>query len=392
MLKSFRIVRIFGIDINIDLSWIIVFLLVYLNVSIGVFGPLKATLGPILVAILGIVTSLLFFVSVLIHELGHSLVAKKYGLPVKEITLFIFGGISNMEKEPDSPGSEFLIAIVGPLLSLVLGTIFLYFSGAVLQVDILDAEALLKKLPPFSLMLLWLGSVNIFVGFFNLIPGFPLDGGRILRSILWKINGSLHQATKWACMMGKIIAWIFILVGLLNVLNAFFPSLLKIGVMGGIWFIAIGWFLHTAASQYYQQMILREFLEKIPVSKLMRVNIPSVSPDLSIQKLVDDYIMGTDMRSFPVMENGRLAGIIQTKDLKKIPRQTWKNTPIKKIILKNDAIEKISPENNVYNALLLLMNRDHEQIPVIKNGDFKGMLSRRDILVWLKIQGKTDDS
>jgi len=270
--------RIFGIRTTIDWSWLLIFFLITWNLASGVFPSIRPDWSPALNWLVSISASLLFFLSVLAHELAHSLVAVAQGLPVRQITLHFFGGVSNIEREPTSPRSEFYISIVGPLTSLVLGVIFFLLGSSGLGRFSLPSQAPgpnLEQLDPISTLLLWLGPINIILAIFNMVPGFPLDGGRVLRSIFWSITNDLRKATRWATWVGQAIAWLFILAGISMVFGARIPFF-GTGAFSGLWLIFIGWFLNNAAVQAYQQVVVKDILEGIPVSRLMRPDTPTV--------------------------------------------------------------------------------------------------------------------
>jgi Zn-dependent protease/CBS domain-containing protein len=387
-LKSgFRVGRIFGIEIHIDPSWIFIFVLVTWNLAAG-FAAMHPGWGISLQLGLALVAALLFFGSVLTHELSHSLVARARGLPVKRITLFLFGGVSNIEREPTSPGSEFLISVVGPLSSIVLGGVFLILGRTVAGgrgIAFDNPAAAFSGLSPGATMLLWLGSINIILGLFNLVPGFPLDGGRILRSILWASTQDLRRATRWASQVGQLVGWIFVFSGLAMVFGARVP-VFGSGVAGGIWIALIGWFLRNAAASSYRQLLIEDLLEDVPVARLMRSQVPTVRPDLSVSDLVYDFMLGTDERAFPVLEEGKLAGLVTIEDVRKVPRDAWPSTSVAQIMTPADKLSVISPRQDASEALHELSRRDVRQLPVVENGKLVGLLRRRDIVRWLRLQ------
>src|SRR2546421_274224 len=289
--------RIFGIRIPIDWSWIFIFVLVTWNVG-TVVAHLHPAWGLATIWGVAVVAALLFFASVLAHELAHSLVAKAQGLPVRTITLFLFGGVSNIQREPHSPGAEFVMTIVGPLTSIVLGVIFIVLGGVsagTLLHTVIPSMAGLAHLSPLAIILLWLGQINILLGLFNLIPGFPLDGGRVLRSILWAATRNLRAATRWASWVGQAIGWLMIIGGLAMIFGIQIPFF-GTGFLGGLWLAFIGWFLTMAALQSYRQVVLEDILEGVPVARLMRTTVPTVPATISISDLVYAHMMGTDER------------------------------------------------------------------------------------------------
>lgn len=393
MLRSgFSLGRIAGINVTIDWSWIFIFLLVTWNLAAGVFPTIHPDWGPGLSWTVGIVASLLFFSSVLAHELAHSLVAKARGLPVRRITLFLFGGVSNIEKEPPSPGTEFLVAIVGPLTSFLLGVIFIFtglsMAGLDVPANVGQTRPLLAQLGPVPTMLLWLGGINLLLAAFNLIPGFPLDGGRVLRSIFWAATDNLRRATRWATAVGQIIAWLFILAGIAMIFGVQLP-VFGTGVVSGLWLAFIGWFLNNAAAQSYQQVVVQDILEGVPVARLMKANAPTVPPGIRVSELVDNYIMGTDERAFPVVDQDRLMGMVCLEDVRKVPRADWENIPVDKIMTPAEQLDVVAPREDVTDALSKFGRHDVSQMPVVQNGSLVGMLRRRDIMRWLELNSES---
>ncbi len=390
MRTGIRLGRIFGITIYLDWSWIFIFLLVTWNLAGDVFPSLHPDWGIALNWIVGISASLLFFASVLAHELAHSLVANARGLPVRRITLFLFGGVSNLEREPSSAGTEFLVAVVGPLTSIGLGVIFLVLGGVTIGGLIsatADPTPIVARLDPLSTLLLWLGPINIVLGLFNLIPGFPLDGGRVLRSILWAVTNNLRRSTLWASRVGQAIAWLFIIAGIAMVFGLQLPFFGR-GFASGLWLAFIGWFLNNAAVQSYQQVVVEDLLEGVPVSRLMRSNAPTVPPNISISTLVDHYIMRTDERAFPVLDGDRLTGMVCLEDMRKVPRQAWDHTLVSEIMTPATQLEIVTPREDASAALDKLARRDVRQVPVVQDGHLVGILRRRDIVRWLQLQSE----
>jgi len=242
MKRGFRLGKVLGIEIVIDVSWIYIFILVTLNLAVAVFPRIQPNWGTFLNWSAAVITSLLFFSSVLTHELAHSVVAKSRGLPVNKIVLFLFGGVSDIEREPPSPKTEFLTTIVGPLTSIFLGFIF------ILAGIMISGNGIFSSMQFFSTLFLWLGPVNILLGVFNLIPGFPLDGGRLFRSAFWAATGNFRTATRYARLSGLIVSWAFIIIGALMIFGINIPFF-GTGTVGGLWVILIGWFLNAAARE-----------------------------------------------------------------------------------------------------------------------------------------------
>jgi Zn-dependent protease/CBS domain-containing protein len=388
MNRGLYIGKIFGINIHIDWSWILIFLLVTWSLAAGLFPAWHPDWSLALRWGVAVAASLLFFASILLHELSHSLVAKARGLPVRRITLFLFGGVSNIEREPPTPKTEFLMAVVGPITSILLGLIFLAlaaFSVASSTMTPGDPQAVARQLGPVTTLLAWLGPINILLGLFNLIPGFPLDGGRILRAALWAVTKDLRKATAWAAGVGRLTGWLFIAAGVAMALGAELPFF-GTGLISGLWLIFIGWFLNSAAVNSYQQTVVRDLLEDVPVFRLMRLNVPTVSPTLPISHLVYDYVMGAEERAFPVMEEDRLVGMVCLEDIRKVPREDWDRVTVGEIMTDASHLDVVTASEDAGNALEKLTRRDVAQAPVIENGRLVGLLRRRDILKWLELQ------
>lgn len=390
---GFHIGKIFGINIKADWSWLIIFALVTWNLSVGLFPVFHPDWSSTLNWSLGIAASLLFFASVLAHEIAHSLVAKSKGIPVSEITLFLFGGVSNIEKEPESPATEFWMAIVGPATSIFLGLIFILFTGYSVNLSTIvsgNAGGAFSQINPLATLFLWLGSVNIFVGIFNLTPGFPLDGGRVLRSIIWGMTKDFRKATFYSTMAGKFIAWLFIFAGISMIFGINVP-IFGSGIIGGVWITFIGWFLKSAATQSYQKVIIEDALGKVLVSEIMRPSFPLVSPEITASQLVYSNILGSDERVFVVSKDEKLAGLVSLDDVRKVPRDEWDQMTVNEIMTPKDQLTLVSPSDTASSALNKLADRNIGQMPVIEKGKVVGMLRRRDIIWWLRLHIQKDE-
>lgn len=388
MNRGFYIGKIFGINIHIDWSWILIFLLITWSLAAGLFPAWHPDWSLPLRVIVAVAASLLFFASILLHELSHSLVAKARGLPVRRITLFLFGGVSNIEREPPTAKTEFLMAVVGPITSILLGMIFLAlaaFSAAHANITGGDPREIAHQLGPVTTLLAWLGPINILLGLFNLIPGFPLDGGRILRAALWSATNNLRKATAWAAGIGRLTGWAFIASGIAMALGAHLP-LFGTGLFSGLWLMLIGWFLNSAAANSHRQTIVRDMLGDVPVFRLMRSNVPTVTPDLPVGRLVYDYVMRNEERAFPVVEEDQLVGMVSIEDIRKVPREEWDRVTVGAIMTDANRLDVVTASEDAGDALDKLTRRDIGQAPVIENGRMVGLLRRRDILKWLELQ------
>ena len=391
MRSGIYIGKLFGIKIFIDWSWIFIFLLVTWSLAAGVFPSLHPDWGTGMLVGLGLVASILFFASVLAHEFAHSFVARARGMPVRRITLFIFGGVSNIEKEPQSPGNEFWMALVGPLTSLALGILFLGIGFANENGTLPYTLQGMRQMDPIATLFFWLGPINLILTAFNMMPGFPLDGGRVLRSILWKISGSMRSATRWASALGQAIAWAFIVAGIAMAFGVQIPFF-GTGLINGIWLAFIGWFLNNAAVQSYRQVVIDDILEGIQVNRLMHRSVPTVSPDLMVSQFVDEYVMGHGEQSFPVLLGDQLVGMISVQDVRKVARPQWESVSIKEIMTPRAKLEVINPEEDAAEALHKLSERDIRQVPVVESGHLVGLLRRQDIIRWLQLQNQATAS
>lgn len=390
MTKSgFRIGKIFGINIRIDWSWLLIFALISWSLAASL-GQIHADWNVWTQWGLAILAALLFFASVLAHELAHSLVARANGVPVRNITLFLFGGVSNIQREPNSPLNELLVTIVGPLTSFILGVIFLVLgagSFVINNVALTNPMAALSQIGPIGTMLIWLGSVNILVAIFNLIPGFPLDGGRILRSILWAITDNLSKATRWASWTGQAVAWALILAGIAMLFGVTFP-ILGGGFINGIWIMFIGWFLQNAAVQSYRKVVVQDILEDIPVKRMMYTDVPVVSADLSVSKLIDDHIMKSDNRAFIVFDGEKMLGLVTIEDVRKTAPEARSLTLVRDVMTPSQKMIVVAPDEEAAEAFYRLESEDIRQLPVVNGNKIVGLLRRKDIIHWLQLQSK----
>ena len=385
--KGIRIAKLFGIDIEIDWSWLLILLLVIWNLS-TTFSQVHPDWSMIFTVTMGIIAALLFFLSVLLHELAHSLVAKSQGLPVNRITLFLFGGVSNIREEPKSPGNEFAMAILGPVTSIVIGFALLLLSGIGLQPQNLrqiDPMEFLQGLSAFRTLAVWLGTINVILGVFNLIPGFPLDGGRVLRSIIWAITDNLRQATRWASYVGQAIAWLMITGGIAMIFGIRIPFFGE-GLVNGVWLIFIGWFLNNAANRSYQQLVIKDVLEDVPVRQMTKRNPPTVSPDISIETLIENHIMQTDDHAFPVIRDGELIGIVCLDDVRRVSASERATKTVSDIMTPKSDLVTISPDDPANDALNEISKRSIRQLVVLQDGKLFGLVRRRDIVRYLQLQ------
>lgn len=368
--NAIRLGKIYGIEIGLDYSWFIIFILItwslaghYLMVYQGWSAGTR--LG------LALVTALLFFASVLAHELGHSLVSIATGTPVRSITLFIFGGVARMTREPKRALHEFLIAGAGPLVSFGLVAAFggLWLAGR------------FSNIPSLEALGAWLGRINLTLAMFNLIPGFPLDGGRVFRSIVWGLTGNLNRATRVAGAIGQGVAWLFILVGIWQVFSGNWAN--------GLWIAFIGWFLNSAALSSVQQVALKDLLKGQTVRRVMMTDCPRVSPTQNLQQLVYDTILPSGRRCFPVMEDGHVLGLITLHRIKEVPREAWAQTSVAQVMIPEEKLLKARPDEELYEVMERMSEDDVNQLPVVdQSGQWIGMVARDNILRFIRLQSE----
>lgn len=365
MRNALRLGNIAGIEIRLDYSWFIVFVLVTWSLG-GHYFPMRyAGWSGTTYWALGFVTALLFFASVLAHELAHSFVARAYGTPVRSITLFIFGGAAEISEEPKRAREEFAMALVGPATSLGIGFLF-----GLLRLTAGGTS------PLWAALATWLGGINVTLAIFNLIPGFPLDGGRILRSIIWWITGSLRKATQVASGVGRGVAFLFIFWGIWMIFGG--------NWINGLWMAFIGWFLENAATASSRQMALRALLEGHTASEVMTADCPRISPGVSVDELVHKYILPTSRRCFPVVDDGRVLGIVTLHHVKEVPRDRWTSITVGKAMTPFDQLKKVRPEDGLFNVLQQMITEDVNQLPVVDDGQFLGMVSRDTVLAFIQ--------
>lgn len=370
---SLRILRIFGIDILIHWSWLAIFVLLLWWLAEGFYGDVDRYeyWSTSTVWLAAAFTTLLFFISVLLHELSHSLMARRLGLPVASITLFIFGGVSSLTKEPDDAGQEFQVAIVGPLTSFVVGGVCAAITVALHVND--------QGNTPVGAVAEYLAIINVAVGIFNLLPGYPLDGGRVLRSALWARSRSMLKATRWAATAGTTISFGLIALGVLSVLAGNF--------IGGVWFMVIGWFLRNTSEQSYQQLLYRNTMEGTLVRDVVNRTFESVPPDIAVADIVTDYMVVRGQRCVPIVVADDLLGVVSMADLRDIPRDQWASTSAYRAMTPREKLYVVQPEDELILAMELMAQHDVHQLPVIgAQNSFVGFVTRADIIRLIQVR------
>ncbi|HTY81450.1 MAG TPA: site-2 protease family protein, partial [Dehalococcoidales bacterium] len=374
-----------GIDIGVHYTWLFIFILFSWALAAAVFPTQHPGWTTATYWIAGIVTTVVLFISVLLHELAHSLVAQSRGMKVSSITLFIFGGVSNLEEEPQTAWTEFSMAIVGPLTSAVLGGIFWGITFALTGHSISFADLLNGTYQNTALQAVigYLGWINILLAIFNILPAFPLDGGRVLRSIIWGGSGNLVSSTNAASAVGQIFGWAFIILGIFMIFGFTFGPLGG-GLFGGLWIAFIGWFLQSAAGASRRELTLREHLSGIKVKEVMSTQPGSISPDTSVQDIVNNIFQRLHGRAVPVCANDKVQGIVTIDDVKKVPRDQWSVTRAERIMT-TSPLYTVKPEDGLNEAFKLIGQHNINQVLVTEDGKCMGMLSRADIIAHLQL-------
>lgn len=364
---SWKIGTIMEIPIRVHFSWFLVFGLISWSLSTYYFPEAAPDLPIVSHWIKGVMAALLLFVSVGLHELAHSVVARGYRIPIESITLFIFGGVAQMRGEPPHPKAEFRIAVAGPLAS--------FFLAAVFYMLALGASGGVKAL--FS----YLAQINLFIGVFNLMPGFPMDGGRVLRSILWEKTENFFGATQKASYVGQVISLIMIFFGVFSVVA---------GVPGGLWMMLIGWFLFTAANASYQQSTLQETLSGVKVEDIMvkRGEMVALNPLMTVDEAVNGFFLRHGYGGFPVIDGDRFLGMLTLKEVKEVPREAWERTKVAEAVVSHRKAWEIAGRDDAMKALEVMIREDQGRLAVVDDGGLAGLVTRNGIARYVQIKGK----
>jgi Zn-dependent protease len=371
--KRIKLFNLLGFEVRIDLSWIVIAILITWSLAAGLFPYLYHGLPPETYWLMGVAGALGLFGSIIFHEFCHSIVARGFGMPMKGITLFIFGGVAEMGDEPPTAKAEFWMAVVGPLSSLFIGGIFylIYLYGREGGWPV-----------PVNGVTRYLAWINALLAGFNLVPAFPLDGGRILRSILWGLRQNMRWATRVSSTIGSGFGIFLIIMGVLEVLRGNF--------IGGMWWFLIGMFLKTAAQQSYQQLVMRKALEGEQVRRFMNPNPVTVAAGTTLKELVDDYIYKYHYKMFPVMDNGKLVGCITTREVKEIPREDWPQHRVAEVA-SGCSENIIAPDTDATKALALMNQTGASRLLVVEQGRLVGIVTLKDLLGFLSLKVELEE-
>jgi Zn-dependent protease/CBS domain-containing protein len=364
MQSSIKLGRIFGIEIGLHYSWFLIALLITLSL-VGQFHEKHPEWGESVIWSAAVVTGLLFFAALILHELSHALTARARGLPVGAITLFALGGVSRIQREPEKPATEFLIGIVGPATSALVGGVCLLLAGAA------GWTPGASPATPLQAVLFWLGNINFLLAVFNLIPGYPLDGGRVLRSLAWWVTGDAARATRIAARGGQAIAYLFIVYGLLSFFAR--PGL------DGLWIAFIGWFLLNAAGASYGQVEMLDRLRGVRVADVMERDCARIGSQARLQELVDD-LLRSGRRCFVVVDGGAVVGLITPHEVKEVPRERWGEVSVAEAMRPLERLRMVGPDSAVAESLEIMARDDVHQLPVVADGRLQGVVSRGDVI------------
>ncbi len=356
--------RLLGIPISVDASWLVILALLAWTL-VNYFQIAVSGLSAADYWVMGLAAALGFFACIVLHELGHAVVARRLGIPIRGITLFLFGGVAELEDEPKSAKGEFLMAVAGPAVSAVLVFAFRVLSE-------------LGWPQPAKVVLSYLATINLAVLVFNLIPAFPLDGGRVLRSILWGTTGNLRRATYFAALAGQGFAWLLISLGVLNFIAG--------DIIHGVWLGLIGMFLNNAAKASYQQVIVRQMLQNEPVSRFMNPEPIMVPLSLDLQHWVDDYVLRYNRKMFPVSSNSHVAGVIATAALTRYPREQWSRHTVDEAMTQDLEVISISPGADCLEALAKMQRTGSSRLLVMDGERLVGIVSLKDLLRYLDLK------
>lgn len=363
--RGIPIGRVFGITIDLDYSWFLILGLMVWVLAVGYFPSEFKGWAPGEYWMVGTATALLLFLSVVIHELAHSLVARHYGITVNRITLFLFGGVAQIATEPSGPMPELWIAAVGPLVSLALGGIFWLL------------KPLAAGWQPLFALVEYLATLNVILALFNLLPGFPLDGGRVLRAIVWRVTNSYTRATMTATMTGRFFGFLLIFLG---VWQAFSSNLI-----GGMWIAFIGWFLESAAGSQLQQDMLKQLLGGHKVSDAMQRNFVATPDHISLQDLVQMYMLPSNVSYVVLTSQGSAAGLATLEGIHKVPREEWANTPARSIMVPLDKLGTTEPNAVLWTAFQKMGRDGVNELPVMDGNQIVGVLTREDVVHYLSL-------
>lgn len=380
--SGLRLFHLFGIEIRLDWSVLIIFGLIVYSLGAGLFPQWHPDWSASTAWLTAFAAGVIFFVSLLAHELAHSLMARRYGIRVPRITLFLFGGMAEIESEARTPKQEFAIAVVGPLTSLVLGVLFTLVATSAMDERVVssltdDPGAAVAAMSPWITACLWLGSVNVMLAVFNMVPGFPLDGGRVFRALVWWMTGDPVRATRLASNAGRGVGWLIIAYGFWNVL--------ALGNLGGLWLVFIGWFLTHLARASYSQLLTERSLRSVRVQDVMRTRFDSVPADVSLDSFIEDFLLRSGQHLWPVTDGGRVVGTIAFSDVAGVPHAERPMRRVRDLLTPLDERHSLPADEMASTALRRLAGMGDNPVVVVQGGRVVGLVRAGDILRWTLI-------
>jgi Zn-dependent protease/CBS domain-containing protein len=371
--KAVTLFHLFGFRVRVDASWLIIAALVTWSLAVGVFPHRAPDLGAARYWIMGVAGTIVLFLSIIAHEFAHALVARRFGIPMRGITLFLFGGVAEMDDEPPSAKAELSMAIAGPIMSVIISIVFFLLWGmsevAGVRQEIVE-------------VFWYLGFINVLLVVFNMLPAFPLDGGRVTRSLIWMWKGNLRSATRIASYMGSFFGIALIVLGVLTVFA---------NPIAGIWWVLIGMFLRNAATMSYRNVLVRETLQGEPVSRVMRPDPVTVSRSLPVSELVENYIYKFHYKMFPVVEEDRLIGCVTTRDVKELGREEWDRQTVGAIAQQCGESNTVSPATDSMDALTLMGRNNISRLMVVDDGRLVGIVTSKDLMKFLQRKLELED-
>lgn len=366
-LRAYRVITVRGIPVQIDASWIVIAVLITWSLATRAFPTLHPGQSTTVYWLMAGCGALGLFASIVAHEIAHTIVARHHGIPMAGITLFIFGGVAQMEGEPRTPTAEYEMAIAGPLASIAIGIVA--FAAALLP------------LPGAAVTILtYLGVTNIALAAFNLLPAFPLDGGRVARALLWRRHGNMLRATKVAARVGHGFAFLLMALGALRLLFA--------DPVGGAWLFVIGFFLRQAADMSYEQLLVRQALAGKPVRQFMTVAPVAVTPDTSLADFLHQFVYRYHHRLFPVQDNGRLLGAISAAQLRGIPGEERMFRKVATATTPLATLPTVTPETGALQALGRMRETGRSRLLVVDHNRLAGIITARDLLDFISLEGE----
>ena len=380
--SGLHLFSLFGIEIRLDWSVLIIFALIVYSLGAGLFPQWHPDWSASTAWLTALAAGVIFFASLLAHEMSHSLMARRYGIRVPRITLFLFGGMAEIEAEARTPKEEFNIAVVGPLMSLALGVMFTFIAtsamGSATMAELReDPATAMARLSPIITACVWLGSVNIMLAVFNMVPGFPLDGGRVFRALVWWMTGDPVRATRLASNAGRGVGWVIIGLGFWNIF--------ALKNLGGLWLVLIGWFLTHIARASYSQMITERSLRSVRVGDVMRTRFETVPIDTRLDEFVEDYLLRSSQHLWPVTEGDRFAGTVTFSDVARVSPDERRQRHVRDLLTPLDERHNLDAGEMATTALKRLGGAGDEPVAVISNGRIVGLVRAGDILRWTMV-------